>query len=48
MFQVAVAKASKKERLPKIASCGSNHLREIHVVFKLDVDGLPDNTIFWS
>jgi hypothetical protein len=34
------SKSFKKERLPKIASCGSNHLREIHVVFKLDIDGL--------
>jgi hypothetical protein len=35
------SKSFKKERVSKITDCGSNHLRDIHIVFKLDIDGLP-------
>jgi len=37
IFQVAVAKTSKKERLSKVGTSSGHQLREIKVVFEGDV-----------
>jgi hypothetical protein len=41
IFQEAVANTLKEEGPPKVGSSSSNHLREIKIILKCDVDGMP-------